>query len=638
MSLMDIAKFEKLKASGNLPSPKGVALAIMRLTHREDASMAELARIVKSDPAFVGRLIKAANAIDANPGRPVVSVQEALVVLGMPAVRNLALGFSLLSQYKRGACKGFDYPTYWSGSLACGIAAQALTLKVRLAQAEEAFSVGLLARIGELALATLYPVEYAEVLAAAAADAEAGLVRLETQRLAMNHRELAAAMLADWGLPKIFCQAVYEHETCDEAPYREGSREYLLVHTLALARRIAEICVCDRQRQAALLPRLFELGGRLGLGEGDLLSLCDGVVRDWHEWAALLSVPAAAMPRFEELAKKPPAQAAVETAPEDAPIGVLVAEAEAAARRSVSRALEDAGYVVLEAADGNEAMRLAVEAQPQMLIVARALPQIDGIGLVRALRQTQLGRSMYIVMLTAADDDAKPIDCFEAGADDHMVEPVDGRLLLARLRAGRRVVRLYREIERDRDELHRFAAELAVANRRLQEAALTDVLTGFPNRRYAMERFDQEWAASVRGKRPLSCMVIDLDRLKSVNDTHGHDAGDAYLKQVAVALRGALRTQDVVCRTGGDEFLVICPDTPLQAALACAERVRRQVEQTPIDIGPLQIGATLSVGVAVRTDTMANADTLIKCADVGVYQAKQAGGNRVATCQPLLTS
>ncbi|MBL8503499.1 MAG: HDOD domain-containing protein, partial [Rhodocyclaceae bacterium] len=160
MNPMDLSKFEKLKATGNLPSPKGVALAILRLTQREDASMAELARIIKTDPAFVGRLIKAANSVNANPGRPVVSVQEALVVLGMPAVRNLSLGFSLLSQYKSGACKGFDYEQFWGGSLACGIAFQALTLRNRAAQPEEAFSVGLLARVGELALATIYTEDY----------------------------------------------------------------------------------------------------------------------------------------------------------------------------------------------------------------------------------------------------------------------------------------------------------------------------------------------------------------------------------------------------------------------------------------------------------------------------------------------
>lgn len=636
MNPMDITKFEKLKASGNLPSPKGVALAIMRLTQKEDASMAELARIIKSDPAFVGRLIKAANSVNANPGRPVVSVQEALVVLGMPAVRNLALGFSLLSQYKHGACKGFDYPKYWSSCLACGIALQALTVTTRVAQAEEAFSVGLLARVGELALATLYPGEYAEILRAAADGEAAALARLETERLAMNHRELTAAMLADWGLPKIFSETVNVHELSDEVPYREGSREYLLVQALALSRLIAEICAAGEAMRAALMPRLFLLGGKLSIENEDLMALCDGVVRAWTEWAAILNVSAGAVPRFEELARAHAAEAPASAAQAEglAPrIRVLVVDDDRSIRLLVRTVLEDAGYDVVEAADGEEAMRIALEVQPQMLIVDRIMPQKDGLALTRALRETDLGRGMYILMLTALGDEEKLVEGFEMGVDDYLAKPLNQRLLRARLRAGQRVVRLYQDMERDRDELRRFAAELAVTNRRLQEAALTDVLTGFPNRRYAMERIQQEWSSSTRSRRPLSCMMIDLDQFKPVNDTHGHDAGDAYLKQVALAVRGAVRAQDVVCRTGGDEFLVICPDTALQAAIACAERVRRAVEQTPINLGKQATRASLSLGVAVRADAMPNVDALIKCADEGVYLAKQQGRNRVAYTQ-----
>lgn len=151
MTPIDITKFEQIKASGDLPSPKGVALVIMQLSQRDDVSMAELARVIKTDPAFVGRLLKAANGVNSLGfgRRPVVSVQDALVVLGIPAVRTLALSFSLLSEYSNGACKNFDYRSYWSHSLACGLAMQVVTARTRSAAAEETFSVGLLARIGE---------------------------------------------------------------------------------------------------------------------------------------------------------------------------------------------------------------------------------------------------------------------------------------------------------------------------------------------------------------------------------------------------------------------------------------------------------------------------------------------------------
>jgi diguanylate cyclase (GGDEF)-like protein len=633
---MDLSKFEKLKASGNLPSPKGVALAIMRLTQKEDASMAELARIIKSDPAFVGRLIKAANSVNANPGRPVVSVQEALVVLGMPAVRNLALGFSLLSQYKQGACKGFDYPHFWTASLACGIALQELTLRTRAAQAEEAFSVGLLARVGELALATLYPEDYSAVLRVASKTRQSDLAGLETERFAMDHRDLTVAMLSDWGLPKIFCNIVHDHEQCDETAFARSSREYALVQSLALSRLIADICIADEAGRAAVMPRLFVLGARLSIENGDLIQLCDGVVAEWREWASILSVASPPLPSFDELASSTTAETPAEAGAKAAGppcLRVLVADAEQAIRASVRATLEQDGYQVVEAADGQEALRLALEVQPHVLVVARSLSQPDGLEVTRALRETRLGRGMYILMLTAHESGETLARGFEIGVDDYLAKPIEPRLLAARLRASRRIVHLHQEIEHDREELRRFAAELSISNRRLQEAALTDDLTGLPNRRHAMAHMEQEWAASSRSKRPLACMVIDLDQFKQVNDANGHDIGDAYLKQVAAAVRGAVRSQDVVCRTGGDEFLVICPDTPLQAALACAERIRRAVEQTPVKVGDQCLKACMSAGVAVREASMANADALIKRADEGVYLAKQQGGNRVASPQ-----
>jgi diguanylate cyclase (GGDEF)-like protein len=170
-----------------------------------------------------------------------------------------------------------------------------------------------------------------------------------------------------------------------------------------------------------------------------------------------------------------------------------------------------------------------------------------------------------------------------------------------------------------------------VTNRRLQEAALTDVLTGFPNRRYAIERFQQEWQASNRSRRPLSCMMIDVDRFKAINDGHGHDVGDMALKRTAQAIKSGLRAQDVVCRTGGDEFVVICPETDLAAALSCAERVRKAVAAINLTVGALEVRGSVSIGVAARETWMVDIDALLKCADEGLYQAKQGGRNCVAS-------
>jgi diguanylate cyclase (GGDEF)-like protein len=626
------ARYEQIKASGDLPSPKGAALAIIRLTQKDDVTLAELAHVIKSDPAFVGRLIKAANGLNALGRRPVVSIQDALVVLGLPAVRSLALGFSLLSAYSAGGCRNFDYGRFWSRSLATATALQALLMRTRAAPSDEAFSVGLLAHIGELALATLFPEEYSEVLAAAAAAPPERLQALERAAFAMTHGELAASMLLDWGIPKLFAEPVFHYESPEQAQFVEGSRPYSVMVALALADHIATICLSEEALRRQKMAQLFLLGTKLSLDADTLTGMCDKVANDWQEWGSLLKIDTRKVPPFKELAEAPQPQGS--EAPGGGRMRILVVDDQQSARLVLKTMLTRLGHEVFEAGDGKQGFEMAVDLQPQIAIVDWMMPEMDGIQMTRALRQTKPGRAIYLLILTALDEDDRLIEAFEAGVDDYMTKPLKPRVLAARLRAGQRVIQLQREIERDSEEIRRFAAELAVTNRRLQEAALTDPLTGFPNRRYALERLQQDWAAALRSKRPLACMVIDLDQFKRVNDTYGHDVGDTVLKQTAAALKSALRAQDVISRVGGDEFLVICPDTQLPAALAAAERIRAAVEKLPIMAGTLTLGGSVSIGVAVRDATMTDIDALIKCADQGVYLAKGRGRNAVAAVQP----
>lgn len=670
---IDITKFEQLKASGDLPSPKGVALAIIRLIQQEDSSVAELTRVIKTDPAFVGRLIKAANGLTGHGRRAVASVQEALMVLGMPAVRTLALGFSLLSSYRDGRCRNFDYGRYWTGCLVQALAMQAVTKRTRSAAAEETFCLGLLARIGELALATLYPQEYAKVLQQTLEYRDIPLAVLEQRAFAMDHRELGSAMLADWGLPRIFHEPVFFAEHPEESGYAEGSREFVIAHSLQLSSFIAEIFVAEEAERPILVGRLFEIASRLSFDPVTVTEMCDAIVAEWQGWGDLLDLDTQEIPPFSELASRGEAIAAslaTEARERDGglatdgrrvprggeslsqggasaggaalglpvgvqPMRVLIVDDDASMRALVRKVLETVGHQVIEAADGRVGMEMALEFQPQLMIVDWVMPEISGLELTRALRQTKIGRSIYILVMTGMEDDDRLIEAFENGVDDFMSKPINPRVLAARLRAGQRVIRLQQELDRDREEIRRFAAELAVSNRRLQEVALTDSLTGFPNRRYAIERIQQEWSVSSRTRRPLSCMVIDVDQFKGYNDAHGHDVGDAVLKQVAGAIKGALRAQDIVARTGGDEFLVICPDTGLDAALACAERVRFAVESAPLPLSGDLLSMSVSIGVATRDTVMGDPDALVKRADQALYLAKNKGRNRIMTAQSL---
>jgi diguanylate cyclase (GGDEF)-like protein len=182
----------------------------------------------------------------------------------------------------------------------------------------------------------------------------------------------------------------------------------------------------------------------------------------------------------------------------------------------------------------------------------------------------------------------------------------------------------------DRARLRRLTAELAIANRRLEHAALTDSLTELPNRRAAMTLLEQAWCAATRAGHSLAAMMIDVDHFKRINDAHGHAVGDATLREVAQALRTATRREDSVCRVGGEEFLVVCPDTDLKTTLHFADRLRGAVQSLRIETGRGIERITISVGVVGREADMTDMEALIAAADKALYAAKHAGRNR--TC------
>ncbi len=177
--------------------------------------------------------------------------------------------------------------------------------------------------------------------------------------------------------------------------------------------------------------------------------------------------------------------------------------------------------------------------------------------------------------------------------------------------------------------------ELTIANERLEAIAMSDALTGLPNRRHAMSRLELEWSRSVRDHTPLSTLMIDADGFKQVNNEHGHDAGDLVIRQLAVMLRDAARTDDVVCRLGGDEFLVVCPRTPLAGALHLGELLRRAVSAMRVPAGAGEWKGSISVGVAQRSEAMASAADLLKSADEAVYVAKHRGRDCVAAAHSI---
>jgi len=225
-----------------------------------------------------------------------------------------------------------------------------------------------------------------------------------------------------------------------------------------------------------------------------------------------------------------------------------------------------------------------------------------------------------------------PVDAFSAeevqkeGATEPLLHALNGLFHQVSER-NRELLELNQTLE---EKVAERTRELLEANQRLEELALTDVLSGLPNRRHAMVRLANDWAESLKNGTPLACMMIDADGFKQINDNYGHDAGDEVLRQLSKNLRYSVRTDDIVCRLGGDEFLIICPRTTLTGALHAAELIRQSIAALRVQAGDGVWTGSISVGVSERTPEMRSPEDLLKAADEGVYTAKRNGRNCVA--------
>ncbi len=617
---------EQLRLQGGLPSPKGVALAIMQISRRDDATLEEISRLVQSDPVTSSRLLHMANAA-CIAARPLASIPEAIIRLGLAAVRQLAMGFSLVDQYRSGACAAFDYPRFWSHSLLMAVAMQELGKRVRLASPDELFACGLLARIGYLALATLYPEEYAALLQ------QGGEITTEQERLHLHvdHGELTAVILEDCGIPRALAEPVFFHENVESSGFAEGSRPYQLTRLFHLARRLADLSLMPTEQRGQHIGELMLLGGKIGLDANELGTLLDQVHAQWHEWSAVLHVPDSQVPSFAELIT-PPGTAADESAPAADRARVLWVASAEPVREMLAGILGNLPDLIVHAADGGEeGLALAVQLMPQVVIVDSRMPGMDGWALCRALRATPWGQSIYLIMLASVTSETEIRLAGEVQINDCVSPAQAARMLPLRMGAARQYVKLLNQWEHDRAQLKQFSAELAMSNRKLQHYALIDQLTGLQNRRAGMESLTQAWSVAERSGDPVTMMMIDIDHFKEVNDVHGHAVGDRVLLEVARTIRRSARKEDAVCRMGGEEFLVICRNADLSSSRHAAERLRRAVAGQKVAVEGEQLGVTISIGLAAREDGMADPGALINAADKALYAAKKKGRNR--TCR-----
>ena len=282
------AALQRLREQGRLPSPGEVARQIQALSLRDDVSTAEIAACVSQDPVLTGRLLKFANSPAIGFSRPVVAIQDALVLLGIGVVRQLAIGLSVMADNMGGPCQAFDYPRFWSESLATGVTAQALCAPGLAFSAEEVFSTGLLSGVGRLALAALEPETYGELLNA---GDDATLPQRERDAFGLDHLMLTTALLREWGLPEVHVEGVRLHEQPPEMEESDSARTQLLAHLLNTARLAARLFMSEEEDREPLLSRVLAAAGILGYEPDAVAVLLEEAAAQWQDWGRVVDVP-----------------------------------------------------------------------------------------------------------------------------------------------------------------------------------------------------------------------------------------------------------------------------------------------------------------------------------------------------------
>ena len=284
--------------------------------------------------------------------------------------------------------------------------------------------------------------------------------------------------------------------------------------------------------------------------------------------------------------------------------------------------LEQSGYTVTWILEGMPALRIAKTQPVDVILLDCVLPDIDGTKICNWLKRDEDTKRIPIIMLTAKTSTADKVQGLDSGADDYLSKPYDEEELGARIAASLRTKSLQDELKRKNDEIQRMLATLAALS-------VTDPLTGLYNRRYFEDTLNSEFKKTTRYKTRLSCMMIDIDHFKAVNDTYGHAVGDVVIKDIAQIIRINIRGVDTPCRWGGEEFIVLAPSTDKHSMMQPAQRILTSVaDHVFADIGGKKM--TVSIGVADTSNPDIDSPAkLIHAADIAMYEAKQGGRNRI---------
>lgn len=289
---------------------------------------------------------------------------------------------------------------------------------------------------------------------------------------------------------------------------------------------------------------------------------------------------------------------------------------------------QNTDYNLAFALNGEEALDYIEKHSPDMILLDVMMPGLDGFEVCKKLNQEEGTEDIPVIFITAKSEPEDIIKGFKVGGVDYVTKPFNEAELLMRIAT-------HMELKRSRDMLELKNKELTEAYDKIEHLALTDTLTGIPNRRNLTNLMGKEASRSRRNGTTFSLIMCDIDFFKKVNDTYGHDTGDYVLCEVASIIQESVRQQDVVGRWGGEEFLIMLPETKMEDATSVAEKLRKAIESKEMAFHDYSFKVTMTFGVSVF-ETDLGIEKSIKKADDALYEGKQSGRNKVVQAHTRL--
>ena len=307
---------------------------------------------------------------------------------------------------------------------------------------------------------------------------------------------------------------------------------------------------------------------------------------------------------------------------------VLIVDDQVANLKMLLTFLQDHGYTVRIAESANRAMQVLESYTPDCILLDIMMPEVNGFELCKTLKNKSETAGIPVIFMSALDAIEDKIEGFEVGGVDYITKPFQDVEVLAR-------VNTHITLRRQKLELERVQTTLLLQTERLERLAITDELTGLHNRRCLKLVLDRECQRGMRHKKSdLSCLALDLDHFKQVNDTYGHDVGDKVLQKFSSILLDGIRSTDSCFRIGGEQFIILLPETNINGAWKTAEKIRICVENE--QFSDVRYPVTVSIGIAtIHQQHLKRGDELMNLADKALYKAKENGRNRTEKAEPL---